>query len=250
MPYDAARALASTFCWEFRFALVPVFGHGFPSICARSGSGAYSTMIIDAKLIRKCTQDVEIFRSMQRKLATEDAEVLDSPNRDMLASRIWQNTTRHHSSFQAVNRPTSMPIEAPVESYLPFMRPSMRTPESSCLSSPAMSSLILPCTPATSQQTSRLPSPREILESRSREVMAPSPPPNTPESSDSDVSPKTIPRKRRYFDRDQAVVKKARLEDVRNPNQRCMSETDIRAAKILIDLHTAVQKARQEEETD
>lgn len=208
-------------------------------------------MVIDNKIIRKCAQDMEAFRSLQRDVGAKHAEAHDLPSREAPAPRIWQDTTKHHSSFQAINRPTaSMPIQALVESPLPCMRTSMRTPESSCLSSPAMSNLISLYTPATSQHTSRLPSPREILESRSREVMAPSPPPNTPESSDSDVSPKTMPRKRRFFGRAQAEVKRKRGVDVRTANQRCTNEADIRAAKILIDLRTAARKAREDDDSD
>jgi hypothetical protein len=32
MPYEAARAMAATFCWRIRYALTPLFGTEFPAM--------------------------------------------------------------------------------------------------------------------------------------------------------------------------------------------------------------------------
>lgn len=58
MPFEAAKALAATFCWNIRFALVPLFGPGFVDICTRPEDPAYKRYTIDTSVVKYCQEQV------------------------------------------------------------------------------------------------------------------------------------------------------------------------------------------------
>lgn len=58
MPFEAAKALAATFCWAIRNALIPLFGPSFPSICITPEEPNYYMFTVDAKIVRQCQEDV------------------------------------------------------------------------------------------------------------------------------------------------------------------------------------------------
>ncbi|KAI9780944.1 MAG: hypothetical protein M1839_006382 [Geoglossum umbratile] len=55
MPFEAAKAVAATFCYYVRYAFVPIFGEDFLSLCARPEGPRYGLMIIDKDIVRRCT---------------------------------------------------------------------------------------------------------------------------------------------------------------------------------------------------
>ncbi|KAI9815207.1 MAG: hypothetical protein M1832_005542 [Thelocarpon impressellum] len=57
MPYEAARALAATFFYRFRHALIPIFGPDFPKSCVHPEDPAFERMIIDREIIRRCSSE-------------------------------------------------------------------------------------------------------------------------------------------------------------------------------------------------
>lgn len=59
MPYNVAKELAANFCHEIRYALVPLFGHDFPLLCAKEGEDAYRTFHISPTTIRTCIAEQE-----------------------------------------------------------------------------------------------------------------------------------------------------------------------------------------------
>jgi len=63
MPYDAAVALAANFCWDIRYALVPLFGKQFVDMCLRPEHPSYKRHALHPSIIKKCQQDVESWRS-------------------------------------------------------------------------------------------------------------------------------------------------------------------------------------------
>lgn len=63
MPYDAAKAVAATFCWRIRHALTPVFGLDFPSQCIHPQDRArFGRMVIDQSIVRKATETANLYR--------------------------------------------------------------------------------------------------------------------------------------------------------------------------------------------
>ncbi|KZF25189.1 hypothetical protein L228DRAFT_265664 [Xylona heveae TC161] len=62
MPYDAAKAIAATFCYNIRHALTPVFGPDFLALCIHPDDPIFGRMVIDKSIIRKCTADAEELR--------------------------------------------------------------------------------------------------------------------------------------------------------------------------------------------
>ncbi len=62
MPYEAAKAMAATFCHDIRWALTPVFGNDFPSSCLRPKDPSFGKFLIDSSIIQFCRIETERFR--------------------------------------------------------------------------------------------------------------------------------------------------------------------------------------------
>lgn len=56
MPFETAKAIAATFCYEIRFVLTPVFGTDFPSKCLLPGDPNFKNMVIDREIIQRATE--------------------------------------------------------------------------------------------------------------------------------------------------------------------------------------------------
>ncbi|KAI9823499.1 MAG: hypothetical protein M1819_001342 [Sarea resinae] len=64
MPYDAAKAVAATFCYNIRWALTPLFGPDFLNLCTKPGSPEYGRMIIPQVIVQHCTAEAHRFRRL------------------------------------------------------------------------------------------------------------------------------------------------------------------------------------------
>lgn len=64
MPYQAARAIAATFCYDIRWALTPVFGNDFPFVCLTPGDPDFAKFVIDPAIVQYCTQETTRFREL------------------------------------------------------------------------------------------------------------------------------------------------------------------------------------------
>lgn len=62
MPYQAAKAIAATFCWHIRWALTPVFGYNFPDICYHPDDPRYGKFLVDPKIVQACTAETNRFK--------------------------------------------------------------------------------------------------------------------------------------------------------------------------------------------
>ncbi len=67
MPYEAAKAVAATFCYHIRYALTPVFGADFLSLCVRPEDPSFGRMIINRRIVRQCTEAARGFRALSRE---------------------------------------------------------------------------------------------------------------------------------------------------------------------------------------
>lgn len=63
MPYHAAKAIAATFCYEIRWALTPVFGNDFPSICLQPKDPGFGKFVIDPSIVQYCAAETNRFRT-------------------------------------------------------------------------------------------------------------------------------------------------------------------------------------------
>ena len=62
MPFEAAKALAATFCWGIRYALTPVFGLDFLDLCIDEDDSCFGRMRIDPTIIQQCTEQANEYR--------------------------------------------------------------------------------------------------------------------------------------------------------------------------------------------
>lgn len=62
MPFQAAKAIAATFCWHIRWVLTPVFGYNFPEMCVHPDDPRYGKFLIPPEIVRQCTNDTNRFR--------------------------------------------------------------------------------------------------------------------------------------------------------------------------------------------
>lgn len=62
MPFKAARAVAATFCYNIRYALTPIFGEEFLSICAHPKDPDYAKFLIDPAIVRECMEETNQWR--------------------------------------------------------------------------------------------------------------------------------------------------------------------------------------------
>ena len=67
MPYEAAKAVAATFCYHIRYALTPVFGVDFLSLCVRPEDPSFGRMVISRSIVRQCTEAAHGFRAISRE---------------------------------------------------------------------------------------------------------------------------------------------------------------------------------------
>lgn len=67
MPFEAAKAMAATFCWDIRHVLTPLFGADFPSICVPPAERAqnFDHAIIDPAIVQRATETAHYYRSLE-----------------------------------------------------------------------------------------------------------------------------------------------------------------------------------------
>lgn len=93
MPFDAARAVAATFCWEIRYALTPIFGPDFPDHCLQLESDGYGSMVIDPVITERCTKQAHPYRTLEVDCPSDSAMVQQSPPNSS-CSEVPQYTKR------------------------------------------------------------------------------------------------------------------------------------------------------------
>ncbi|KEF52277.1 uncharacterized protein A1O9_11517 [Exophiala aquamarina CBS 119918] len=87
IPYEAAKAVAATFCWNIRYALTPVFGKDFPELCIPPDSEDFGNMQIDPAITKKCAEQARLYRELE----STQKEVFNSPS---LMSTVSNSGTR------------------------------------------------------------------------------------------------------------------------------------------------------------
>lgn len=74
MPYEAAKAVAATFCWKIRYALTPIFGVDFPNTCIPpSDSNRFGRMIIEPAIVQIATRNANEYRLLELRSSPPDS---------------------------------------------------------------------------------------------------------------------------------------------------------------------------------
>uniref|UniRef100_L2FDI5 Apses transcription factor xbp1 n=1 Tax=Colletotrichum fructicola (strain Nara gc5) TaxID=1213859 RepID=L2FDI5_COLFN len=66
MPYECAKAVCATFCYNIAGALIPIFGPSFPSMCIPPGSPDYGRMVIDHRIVEDAIREADLSRKPYR----------------------------------------------------------------------------------------------------------------------------------------------------------------------------------------
>lgn len=108
MPYQCARAVCATFCYNISGALIPIFGPDFPSLCTQVDAPEYSRMVIDQAIVIQSTQEADSYRYLYSNAASsgfgarsrnDDGNI--SPKRDRRVFRSpYDDTNRHHPRYR------------------------------------------------------------------------------------------------------------------------------------------------------
>jgi hypothetical protein len=86
MPYAAAKAVATTFCYDIRWALTPVFGKGFLNSCIPPTSSSFGKFHIDPSIVRDCSIETERWRQEgEAYKAHKPAEGYDATSLDLIS---------------------------------------------------------------------------------------------------------------------------------------------------------------------
>ncbi|KAF2867005.1 hypothetical protein BDV95DRAFT_503948 [Massariosphaeria phaeospora] len=82
MPYNAAKAVAATFCYNIRWALTPVFGKEFLTQCTHPKDPNFAKFLIDPSIVLACTIDTNRWReegSAWRPTPSETTSIVGTP---------------------------------------------------------------------------------------------------------------------------------------------------------------------------
>ncbi|KAI9374693.1 hypothetical protein BJX61DRAFT_263841 [Aspergillus egyptiacus] len=163
MPFEAAKAIAATFCWKIRFALTPLFGTDFPKLCVHPNDrNRFGRMIIDPAIVRTATDRANLYRLLELRsppmnsLRTE-YRPSSAGDRGLGRHILPKSHHRYHRSDTPTDRSLSYG-SSPEYSTDPY-----------CLSpvSPVRNAFTPVNTPRSTDTYPRLPSPHQLLASLS-----------------------------------------------------------------------------------
>lgn len=73
MPYEAAKAIAATFCWEIRYLLTPLFGLDFPEMCTHPTDRAnFGRMVISPAIVEEAAETARRYRALERPIGHDE----------------------------------------------------------------------------------------------------------------------------------------------------------------------------------
>ena len=156
MPYEAAKAIAATFCWKMRYALTPVFGLDFPDTCLPPDDPHYGDMILDHEITKRCTEEAAEYRAME--LESRGTSARASP---MLSSPMTPSTPTHPRLYKEL-RPKTLKLDTTPSAYIPesYIRDDKYQLSSK---SDHYRNMWTPVTPRSDDFGARLPAVRDIV---------------------------------------------------------------------------------------
>ncbi|OJJ49063.1 hypothetical protein ASPZODRAFT_13801 [Penicilliopsis zonata CBS 506.65] len=177
MPFDAAKAVAATFCWKIRYALTPLFGIDFPSLCVPPHDRArFGKMVIDRAIVEKAAETAHRYRVLELR-ATISSSVSSLPRSSPAGRHV---SPLSEDEFPARKKPTILPrlfLDSSSSSSSSSSSKSFRgsgvesLPDRYCVSpsspSPCQNNTFTPVNTPRSTETapSSVPSPGAVLAS-------------------------------------------------------------------------------------
>ncbi|KAL5355065.1 hypothetical protein BJX96DRAFT_170315 [Aspergillus floccosus] len=78
IPFEAAKAVAATFCWRIRHVLTPIFGLDFPSQCIhpQDRTRRFGQMLIDPAIVKTAAETATFYRHLALQSAPNPAPAL------------------------------------------------------------------------------------------------------------------------------------------------------------------------------
>ena len=225
MPFEAAKAVAATFCYRIRYALTPVFGLDFPSLCIDPGDENFSRMIIDRSIVRKCTDAANGYRTTSTEGSTAGspstpASAISLPNSMSRSLRPKQVKTIDSESGYGTDTDRS-------DRYLCSPQTSFRWTSLNTVRS-------------ASSRNNQLPSPRETSSGASL-LDGSEAPPNSPETSSSESGGKAkrvVPETDEDYDDAELSTQEAPPR-LKSRKKSLALPKEARAAYLLMQLHMA-----------
>ena len=225
MPFEAAKAVAATFCYHIRYALTPLFGLDFVSMCIRPGEEGFGHMVIDREIVRRCTEQANGYRALSR-----ESSLASSPITPVSATHggKWTNRSlRPRTTGQFGEDNGYYTDTEDSDKYLASPQPNF--------SWTALN------TPRSISSQFQLHSPQSLMTDKSL-IRGCDAPPNSPDSSGSDGHTNSkLALKQLDDDYDESVSpgsSKAQLAVTRR-RMPAISTKDSRAAYLLMQLHFA-----------
>ncbi|CAI7632491.1 unnamed protein product [Penicillium palitans] len=165
MPYEAAKAMAATFCWRIRYALTPLFGTEFPAMCIPpTDRKTHGRMVIPSEIVQRATDTSNYYRSLEMKSSTGgSALAINTPSSTHTLLHDMGILSRQDTSL------TLPPLKFPRAHYAesnPSARDSSMEPYCMSPKSQSPMSTFTPINPPRSSNAiprSRVESPRTIL---------------------------------------------------------------------------------------
>ena len=231
MPFDAAKAIAATFCYGIRYALLPLFGPSFVHMCAKPGTEGFGQMVIDPDVIARCTQQAKYYSELAAADRLDDSRS-STPESKPAAIGLMSRKMKPKAKRAYNDTPYTSDADGS-DNYLP-------SPQSSV-------NLKSPRVPKPWPGTLELPFAQEIYADTSA-VRHERPTSPTSSSSGGDISPKTTTRvSKRTRKTGKAVEQESSsqrpMKESASPHTRSPSPNtatkETRAAYVLMQLHLA-----------
>ena len=230
MPFEAAKAVAATFCYRIRYALAPLFGPDFVNICLRPSVEGYGDMVIGSRVVREATERARRYREeaiRESARAPSRAESSRSATAD-----AWGNTIR---SVRPTRPGTGEERFEPRE-YKPYLPSPQPSQASKRLASPIhLKSKMAKADMGSFAGRRRSPCPDTFESSSSSKASSGDPSTASPPGTDEARLPSSRPRAE--------VASKAMGKD----EPASMSNEDFKAAWSLIQLHLADATTKESE---
>ncbi|KAH7383296.1 hypothetical protein BKA66DRAFT_417681 [Pyrenochaeta sp. MPI-SDFR-AT-0127] len=132
IPYHAARAIAATFCYDIRWALTPVFGNDFPSLCLQKKDPGFAKFLIDPTIVEHCAAETDRARTEGKSysvLRSDPVSPVDNP-KTHFDSLVWSAATMEQGSVVPVDLESGYGTDSD-QSYKHLFSPAV-SPRSQC----------------------------------------------------------------------------------------------------------------------
>jgi hypothetical protein len=236
MPFQCAKAVAETFAYNIRYALVPIFGKDFPDVCLRPEDPGFGGFKIDPAIVAQCGAETKSWPLRDDAHATpassctpSEAAETPRPDRNILQSKqlkelrpkLTNKATSPESGYGTdTDGANSMysPIVSPTNMWASINRPEtpVSMPTSQALLQVTGEGLSFGATPVKSYTPSEVESANALLQLRRKEVVhhglvpslstTPCPPNSIPRSTMSRTNDNTPQAKRLLPDLDEGYA--------------------------------------------